>query len=139
MRIPARGEDSEIEVRSWTRRGFFGSYATIYKTDNPGDALRWESGLGPAAVHVQQVRSSDADRPDGLPLPVITNGEITVSVSKRRATMPYCWRNTDADELFFIHRGHCLFETELGWLRGEPGDLTETWYTGRFPGPHLVS
>src|SRR5712691_10653099 len=122
-RLPARGEDSELEVHSWTRRGFFGSYATIYKTHNPGNALSWETGLGPAAVDVERAQPSDAERSDGLPLPLITNGEITVSVSKRSAAMPYCWRNANADELFFIHRGRCLFETELGRLSAEPGDL----------------
>ncbi len=122
-RLPGRGEDTELEVHSWTRRGFFGSYATIYKTRNPGDALRWEIGLGPAAIDLASVRPSDADRADGTPLPLMTNGEVTISVSKRRDPMPYCWRNADADELYFVDRGHCLFETELGRLNAEPGEL----------------
>src|SRR5579862_3641375 len=122
-RVPARGEQTELEVHSWTRRGFFGPYATIYKTRNPGNALRWDVGLGPCAVDLNEARPSDEDQSDGQPMPVLTNGDVTVSVSKRRAPMPYCWRNADADELYFIHHGHCRFETELGRLDAEPGDL----------------
>jgi homogentisate 1,2-dioxygenase len=122
-RLPGRGEETELEVHSWTRRGFFGSYATLYKTRNPGDAVRYESGLGPAWVDCATLEPSDATRADGSPLPIMTNGEVTVSVSKRAAAMPFCWRNADADELYFIDRGHCLFETELGRLSAEPGDL----------------
>jgi homogentisate 1,2-dioxygenase len=37
--------------------------------------------------------------------------------------MPFCWRNADADELYFVHRGAARFETELGSLDAEPGDF----------------
>ena len=98
-----------------TRRGFFGNYATIYKTHNPGNALHWDVGLGPAAIDVNQTRPSDGERAAGQPLPLLTNGDITVSVSKRRETAPYCWQNADADELYFIDRGRSLLGF-LGWI-----------------------
>jgi homogentisate 1,2-dioxygenase len=121
--VPAQGEHGDFDVHWWTRRGFFGSYAVLYKTRNPGDALRWEEGLGPAAVDTAKLRPSDMDGPDGLPLPVITNGDITILVSRRVTPMPSCWRNADADELYFIDRGRCRFETEFGRLQAQPGDL----------------
>ena len=34
--VPGRNADSELTVHSVTRKGFFGPYATIYKTRNPG-------------------------------------------------------------------------------------------------------
>jgi homogentisate 1,2-dioxygenase len=56
-------------------------------------------------------------------MPALTNGDVTVSVSRRRAAMPFCWRNVDADELYFIHRGPARFETEMGWIDAVPGDF----------------
>jgi len=122
-RVPRRHEDTDLAVHSWTRRGFFGDYATIYKTRNPGNALHWDAGLGPVAIDVNKTRPSDAERADGLPLPLVTNGDITVSVSKRSETAPYCWRNADADELYFIDHGRCRFETELGRLEAGVSDM----------------
>jgi homogentisate 1,2-dioxygenase len=36
--------------------------------------------------------------------------------------MPYFFRNADADELWFVHRGEGTFETEFGPLEFRPGD-----------------
>ncbi len=121
--VPAPGQPTDYQVQWWTRRGFFGSYAVLYKTHNPGEALSWESGLGPAAVDTAKLRSTDQDRPDGLPLPVLINGAITISVSKRSEAMPFCWRNAEADELYFIDQGRCRFDTEFGRIEAGPGDL----------------
>lgn len=62
-------------------------------------------GLGPCAIDLAETRPSDLERPEGLPMPLLSNGGVTVSVSRRREPMPFCWRNVDGDELFFLHRG----------------------------------
>src|SRR5438093_706285 len=118
-----RGEESELFMHSWTRKGFFGPYANLYKTHNPGEPIRWDPRLGPSSIDFAEMRPSDLERADGTPLPVLTNGDVTVSVSRRRAPMPYCWRNVDGDELYFIHRGACRFETEMGVIEADPGDF----------------
>ena len=121
--VPKHREESELIVHSWTRKGFFGSYANIYKTHNPGEPIRWDTGLGPASISVDECEPSDHQRPDGKPMRLLSNGNITLAVSRRGSAMPYCWRNADADELFFVHRGEARFETELGLLSAEPGDF----------------
>jgi hypothetical protein len=70
--------------------GFFGNYATIYLTHHTGNALHWDADLGPEAINVNKNRHPVASA-DGRPLPLLTNGDITLSVSKRRETPPYCW------------------------------------------------
>ena len=120
---PRRGDETELFTHSWTRKGFFGPYANLYKTRNPGEPIRWDKRLGPCAIDPAQTRPSDLERADGLPLPLLTSGDVTVSVSRRRERMPFCWRNVDADELYFIHRGACRFETEFGWIEADPGDM----------------
>jgi homogentisate 1,2-dioxygenase len=121
--VPRRPEDSELFQHMWTRKGFFGAYANLYKTQSPGEPVRWDPRLGPASLDVAQAHPSDLDDARGQPLPLLTNGDITVSVSRRRETMPFCWRNVDADELYFIHRGRARFESEFGVLDAEPGDF----------------
>lgn len=121
--VPRRGEQTELCVHAWTRKGFFGTYANLYKTRNPGEPIRWDKGLGPCALDPTRARPDDGERPDGGPAPLLTNGDVTLSLSRRAAPMPFCWRNADADELYFIHRGPARFETEMGSLTAEPGDL----------------
>jgi homogentisate 1,2-dioxygenase len=121
--VPRRGEQSELYNHMYTRKGFFGPYATLYKTRNPGEPIRRDKGLGPCAIDLDQTRPSDLERPDGLPMALFSNGDVTVSVSRRREAMPFCWRNVDGDELFFLHRGAARFETELGALNAETGDF----------------
>lgn len=121
--VPRRPGDSELFQHMWTRKGFFGAYANLYKTQSPGEPVRWDPRLGPAAIDVAEAQPGDLDDPRGGSLPLLTNGDVTVSVSRRREAMPFCWRNVDADELYFIHRGRARFETEFGVLDGEPGDF----------------
>lgn len=120
---PGRNEETDLYVHSWTRKGFFGAYATLYKRRNPGEPIRWDHRLGPAAIDLDRARPDDLERAEGLPMPLLTNGNITVSVSRRSAPMPFCFRNVDGDELYFIHQGRARFETELGRLTADPGDF----------------
>src|SRR6185436_19901207 len=101
--VPGRKAESELTVHSFTRKGFFGPYETIYKTRNPGQPIRWDRGVGPEAIAIERAETGDRQSAAGLPMPALTNGDVTVSVSRRREPMPYCWRNADADELYFIH------------------------------------
>jgi homogentisate 1,2-dioxygenase len=121
--VPRRGADTDLTAHSWTRRGFFGPYATVYKTRDPGRPIRQDKALSTSLIDVQQAQPADLEHPDGLPMPLVANKEVLVSVSRRRVAMPYCWRNADGDELFFVHQGSCRFETDFGVLNSEPGDL----------------
>jgi homogentisate 1,2-dioxygenase len=121
--VPRKPQDSELFQHMWTRKGFFGAYANLYKTQSPGEPVRWDPRLGPASIDVARAHPTDLVDPDGGPLPLLENGDICVSVSRRREPMPFCWRNVDADELYFIHRGRARFETEFGLLDAEPGDF----------------
>ncbi|HEY7061196.1 MAG TPA: homogentisate 1,2-dioxygenase [Chloroflexota bacterium] len=121
--VPRRGEETELFAHSYTRKGFFGPYATLYKTRNPGEPTRRDRALSPLAIDLNETRPSDMDRADGRPMRLFANDELTVHVSRRREAMPYCWRNADGDELYFIHQGPARFETELGALEAVIGDF----------------
>src|SRR5262249_757671 len=65
---------------------------------------------------------SDRDDPEGLPLRFLGNDDVRFSVSRRSRPMPFCFRNADGDELWFVHRGRGVVETDFGPLAFEPGD-----------------
>jgi homogentisate 1,2-dioxygenase len=113
---------------SYTRKGFFGTFARIYQTRDLGRPIRADKELGPFGIVLPSLTTEDMRAADGLPMPLVSNGDVTVSVSRRREPMPYCWRNADGDELYFIHRGECRFETLLGHLTAGPADFV---YIGR--------
>jgi homogentisate 1,2-dioxygenase len=95
----------------------------MYKTRNPGEPIQRDRALSPLSIDLNQTRPSDMDRADGRAMPLFTNGDVTVHVSRRREAMPFCCRNVDGDELYFIHQGPARFETELGVLEAVPGDF----------------
>jgi len=60
--------------------------------------------------------------PRGTPEVMLSNADVSVAVSRRTAAMPYAYRNTDGDLMYFIHQGTGRFVTEFGPLVYEPGD-----------------
>src|SRR5262245_18911986 len=113
---------------SYTRKGFFGTFARIYQTGDLVRPIRADKELGPFGIVLHDLTTDDMRAAEGLPMPLVSNRDVTVSVSRRREPMPYCWRNADGDELYFIHRGECRFETLLGHLTAGPADFV---YIGR--------
>jgi homogentisate 1,2-dioxygenase len=49
------------------------------------------------------------------------NRDVAIGVSTCTTPMPYFFRNADGDDLFFVHEGEGVVETEFGPLGLEPG------------------
>ena len=60
--------------------------------------------------------------PRGTPQVMLSNADVSVAISRRIAAMPFAYRNTDGDLLYFVHRGSGRFDTEFGNIVYEPGD-----------------
>ena len=106
-----------------SRQGFFGPVAMIYREHGPNEILRTDGPLVPRRVaDTMRVEPSDAFDPRGEPEPMLSNADVTVSISRRAAAMPYAFRNLDGDLLYFVHLGTGMFATEFGRLAYEPGD-----------------
>ncbi len=50
------------------------------------------------------------------------NNDIRMALARPTEQMPYYYRNSQADEMYFIHQGRGVFETIFGNLPYEPGD-----------------
>ena len=106
-----------------SRQGFFGPVAMIYRGHGPNEIVRIEGTLHPRRVaDTARVEPSDMTDPRGMPEVMLSNADVSVAVSRRSAAMPYAYRNTDGDLLYFVHRGTGRFVTEFGPLAYEPGD-----------------
>ena len=106
-----------------SRQGFFGPVAMIYREHGPNEIVRVEGTLHPRRVaDTARVEPSDMTDPRGTPEVMLSNADVSVAVSRRTAAMPYAYRNTDGDLLYFVHQGTGQFATEFGRLAYEPGD-----------------
>ena len=104
------------------RKGFSGKSAHLYHTHPPTSWTRFEGKLRPHCIDCNELRPTDGDRPDGTPVAFLGNDDVRLFVSRRSAPMPYYCRNADGDELYFIHRGTGVIETDFGPMPFEKGD-----------------
>ncbi len=106
-----------------SRQGFFGPVAMVYREHGPNEVLRVEGSLHPRRVaDTIRVEPSDMTDPRGMPEVMLSNPDVSVAISRRAAAMPFSYRNTDGDLLYFVHKGTGQFATEFGRLVYEPGD-----------------
>ena len=104
------------------RNGFAGRVSQFYHLHPPTEWTRIEGPLRPRGINSYALNPSDSRDPKGEPLRVFYNENVAISISRRSAAMPYCFRNGDGDELHFIHKGNGLLRSDYGPLRYEEGD-----------------
>ena len=104
------------------RKGFYGKSAHLYHANPPTGWIRFEGKLRPHAFDLNQLEPTDLKDAEGRPLAFIGNTDIQVLVSRRSEPMPFYFRNADGDELYFVHRGQGIIETDFGPLPFEKGD-----------------
>jgi homogentisate 1,2-dioxygenase len=95
----------------------------LYREHGPNEIVRVEGTLNPRRVaDTAHVEPPDLTDPRGTPETMLSNADVTVAISRRSAAMPFAYRNTDGDLLYFVHKGTGQFATEFGRLPYEPGD-----------------
>ncbi len=104
------------------RKGFFGKTAHLYHAYPPTGWTRFEGKLRPHCFDLNRLEPTDLADPSGFPIAFLGNAELRISVSRRTQPMPFYYRNADADELYFVHRGSGVIESDFGPLRFEKGD-----------------
>ena len=56
-------------------------------------------------------------------VPVLVNNDVHIALAAPRASMTtYFYKNADADEILFVHRGTGTLRTQVGNIAFEPGD-----------------
>ena len=104
------------------RKGFFGKTAHLYHKHPPTGWIRFEGKLRPHCLDLNKLEPTDLLDAEGTPIAFLGNHDVKLSVSRRSQPMPFYFRNADADELYFVHRGSGVIETDFGPLAYERGD-----------------
>jgi homogentisate 1,2-dioxygenase len=110
------GIPADLVEEEHGRAAFAGPVSHLYRTQSPTAWVEVDGPLQPAAFDLNRLSPSDADDPEGRPLAVLANDDVRISVSRRRAPMPYAVRNADADEVVYVHHGSGVLQTDYGPL-----------------------
>ena len=104
------------------RRGFVGPASHLYRRHPPTGWVRIDGPLRPRAFACADLPTPDLRAADAWPVEILASPDARVFLSRRAETMPHFVRNSDGDEVQFVHAGHGQFETDYGVLSFEPGD-----------------
>src|SRR5512135_167086 len=74
------------------RRGFYGKSAHLYHAHPPTGWTRMEGKLRPHSFDCNRLEPTDREDPKGAPVAFLGNADITISVSRRSAPMPFYFR-----------------------------------------------
>jgi len=98
----------------YSRRLFWGREMMLYRKSHPMD---WQSVAGNYQnweVDTSRVVPSDAESPYGEAERLFYSEDLTVWLSRRKESMPYFFRNCDADEVHLVSCGEMVYETDFG-------------------------
>ncbi|MGE0200098.1 MAG: homogentisate 1,2-dioxygenase [Candidatus Melainabacteria bacterium] len=99
------------------RDGFFGPVSHLYRQHAPTGWTRIEGPLKPMAFDCGKIKASDWQR-----VRLLENDDVAMAVVKPVTAMATYYRNADADEVWFIHEGGGVLETDYGPLTYTRGD-----------------
>lgn len=103
----------------FARNGFFGKYAHLYRTEAPVNWLEIDGPLKPRAYNLNEISepNNQWSRPG-----VLGNEDLVIRYFSLAYPMQFYFRNADADELFFVHKGNGYFDTDFGEIVFSKGD-----------------
>ncbi len=100
------------------RQGFFGRVSHLYRSHAPTGWNRIEGPLVPQAFDLNRLEAAKA----AVPQPFLQNQDVRLALWKPTGVQPHFFRNADADEVWFIHGGEGLVDTDFGPLNYRKGD-----------------
>jgi homogentisate 1,2-dioxygenase len=107
------------------REGFYGRVSHLYHSHPPTGWTRIEGPLKPTAINCLELprpKPIREDDPFGEPVTFLYNDDVALRIARPVGPMPYYARNADGDDVYFIHQGAGLLESDYGPLRYERGD-----------------
>lgn len=113
--------------------GFDGMSSLMYHIDRPTQVKSLERSINvtPEIAEENNIRSVKLKTWDVQPgkdilesrVPLLVNSDIIIGVSAPQKSMGnYFYKNADADEMIFVHKGSGVLRTFLGSIRFEYGD-----------------
>ncbi len=106
--------------REMGREGFFGPVTHLHHKHPPTGWIDWQGPLRPHAFNFNKI-PSEHDCPFEAPL-TLHNADIRLRVWKTASAMRHLVRNSDGDELLFVHDGAGHLHCDFGHLEYRDGD-----------------
>ena len=101
------------------RQGFFGRTTHLYHSHPP---TNWESIDGPCKPQAFNMYKLPLEKDHWQPTFLLENRDVRIGFSQPTTEMPYYFRNGDGDDVYFIHEGGGVLESDFGVLTYERGD-----------------
>jgi homogentisate 1,2-dioxygenase len=118
-----RREDIDLVRHHYNRRALWGTDSVLYRKRHP---MEWKRVVGNYQNWLLETASlvpTDAESPYGEPAKLLYSDDLTFWLSRRRESMPYFFRNCDADELHLISQGDLIYETDFGTIEVHDRDF----------------
>ncbi|GLX12680.1 putative dioxygenase [Pseudomonas straminea] len=106
--------------REMGREGFFGPVTHLHHKHPPTGWIDWQGPLRPHAFNFNKI-PSEHDCPFEAPL-TLHNADVRLRVWKTASAMRHLVRNSDGDELLFVHDGAGHLHCDFGHLEYRDGD-----------------
>lgn len=106
--------------RELGREGFFGSVSHMYHKHPPTGWAKWEGPLRPHAFDLNKLFSEAISPWQATPL--LHNCDVQLRFWSLDQSMEYLVRNSDGDELLFVHKGFGELFCDYGHLSFRDGD-----------------
>ncbi len=106
--------------REMGREGFFGPATHMYHRNVPTGWTSWEGPLRPRAFDLSKLDGPGASPWDAAD--VLHNGSTQIRLWNTSGKMDHLARNSDGDELIFVHKGTGELFCDYGHLSFEAGD-----------------
>ncbi len=106
--------DEDLVKHHYNRRGLVGPQSMLFRKVHPmswkqvnGNYQTWE-------LSALSITPTDAESAHGEPTKLFYSDDLAIWVSRRQESMPYFFRNCDADEVHLISQGQMIYETDFG-------------------------
>jgi len=102
------------------RDGFFGPAAHLYHRHPPTGWTSFDGPLRPRAFDA--VRAASAEGNPFAATPLFSNAQCKIAIWSTASVMPALARNSDGDQLLFVHEGEGALFCDFGHLPYRDGD-----------------
>src|SRR5918999_1896260 len=107
-------EEYDFVKHHYNRRGLVGPQSMLYRKTHPMSWKRVSGNYQTWEVNVSSIVPPDAESPYGDSVKLFYGDDLAIWLSGRKQSMPYFFRNCDADELHIVSRGEMTYETDFG-------------------------
>lgn len=101
------------------RKGFFGRVTHLYHKNPP---TNWTKIEGPCKPQCFNALKAELQKDHWQPTVILQNDDVRIGFMQPSGEQPYFFRNGDGDNVYFIHEGSGLMETDFGPLKYAQGD-----------------